>query len=129
MTPEEIRLLPDTGEGLERRIREAAGRARSREELLDAASTRRYTRARISRICAWSLLGRTGAELESCPLPKEAVLLGLREHPGMTALWRGDGIRVTGKWSEETDLRAWEIRGVLTGDKDTLPWKERVRKL
>ena len=37
-------------------------------------------------LCAASLLGMTREQLDREPLPEQAVLLGLRKHPGMTAI-------------------------------------------
>lgn len=125
MTPEEMRRLPDLSEGLEDRLREAARRVNTREELLNAVSTRRYPRARISRICAAALLGLTADGLAAEPLPRKAVLLGLRKNPEMTALWREKG-RIGPDWTEEADLRAWRIWSLCAGLPDTLPWTERT---
>ena len=51
MTAGELRLVPDVGEGLENRILEAAGHSGSVEELLQRVKTKRYTHARLRRIC------------------------------------------------------------------------------
>ena len=59
MTAEELRALPDVGEGLENRILEAARRCGSVEELLGSVKTKRYTHARLRRILACALLGVT----------------------------------------------------------------------
>lgn len=129
MTREEIRALPDVREGLEDRIREAARLCTGRRELIEAVSGRRYPEARISRICAWSLLGMTEERLRAEPLPEKAVLLGLRPHPELTKAWRSGRIQVTSEWEDETDLAAWRIRNLCAGLPDTLPWTEQVRKV
>ena len=70
------RLLPspEMSEGLERRILAKARHSASREQLLDDASTRRYTRARLSRALSHGLLG-----LRHFPArPGYARLLGFR---------------------------------------------------
>ena len=59
ITAEELRALPEVGEGLENRILEAAGRAQSVEELLTMVKTKRYTHARLRRILACAFLGLT----------------------------------------------------------------------
>lgn len=59
MTAEELRMLPEVGEGLEQRILDAAGRARSVEELLMLVKTKRYTHARLRRIVTCAFLGLT----------------------------------------------------------------------
>lgn len=59
MTAEELRTLPDVGEGLENRIISAARESTTAEELIDRVKTKRYTRARICRIIASALIGIT----------------------------------------------------------------------
>ena len=58
-SPDELRRLPDVGEGLENRILSAAQTAKSMDELVGAAASPRYTRARIRRILACVLLDVT----------------------------------------------------------------------
>ena len=126
MSREEIAALPDVGEGMENLLLDTARKVRTREQLLDAVSGKRYPRARISRICAAAMLGMRREETESAPLPREAVLLGLRKNPEMTAQWRALPIRVTTEWGSGTDLRAWQLRAQCAGLPDTLPWTEKV---
>ena len=59
MTTEELRRVPDVGEGLENRIISAARSCPSVEALVDEVKTKRYTRARICRILTCALLGIT----------------------------------------------------------------------
>lgn len=59
MTAQELRELPDCSEGLEYRILEAAGQARSLEELYDLAKSKRYAHARIRRVVLRAFLGVT----------------------------------------------------------------------
>ena len=129
MSREEIRALPDISEGLEDRLKEAAGRIRSREELLEAVSTRRYPKARISRICAAAMLGLTRRELDEAPLPERAVLLGLRKNRDMTAMWRSRPEMITTEWENGTDLRAWKVWAQCAGLPDSLPRTSRVASL
>lgn len=70
--------LPDISEGIERRLRRFADTARTREMLLQAAKTRRYPYARLSRLATHALLGVTQAVVDSNPLPSAAFLLGFR---------------------------------------------------
>ena len=79
MTDDEWRALPGLSEGIEDRLRDAAQRASSREELLSIAKTRRYPRARLSRLCTHALLHITQAMLDENPLPDAAWLLGFRD--------------------------------------------------
>lgn len=78
MTGAEFAALPDVSEGIENRLSSAAETARTREELLQSAKTRRYPYARLSRLATHALLGLTGADLKAEPLPQAAWLLGFR---------------------------------------------------
>jgi len=79
MTPEAWRALPDLSEGIEDRLRAAAGACASRERLLLTAKTRRYPYARLSRLCTHALLDITDETLAAQPLAEEPWLLGLRD--------------------------------------------------
>ena len=79
MTDDDWSALPGLSEGIEDRLRDAAQRASSREELLSIAKTRRYPRARLSRLCTHALLHITQAMLDENPLPDAAWLLGFRD--------------------------------------------------
>ena len=56
---EVLRRVPDTAEGIENRIRAAAGTAQTLEALYDAVKTKRYSHARIRRIVLAAYLGLT----------------------------------------------------------------------
>ena len=79
MPPEKIAEIPGVGEGLEQRIARCAAEAAGREELLEALKCKRYTRARLSRICACALLKMTKSTMESHAKPEYARLIGMRE--------------------------------------------------
>lgn len=79
MTPEQLRCLPLCTEGLEYRLAAAVRQTTSRETLLEALKTKRYARARLSRLCAHGLLGMTKELLEAHPLPEYVRLLGFRK--------------------------------------------------
>ena len=64
LTAEDLKKLPETGEGLENRIFSAVRNNNSIEEILEAAKTKRYTRARLQRILCCAILGIT-EELQS----------------------------------------------------------------
>ncbi|MEE1171059.1 MAG: nucleotidyltransferase family protein [Ruminococcus sp.] len=64
ISAQELRALPEVGEGLENRLLSAAKTAASAEELISAVKTKRYTHARIRRILTCALLGIT-EELQS----------------------------------------------------------------
>ena len=78
MSPADFAALPDVSEGIENRIAAAAQNACTREALLQAAKTRRYPYARLSRLATHALLGFTGDMLAASLLPDAALLLGFR---------------------------------------------------
>lgn len=59
MTAEQLRRLPDVGEGLENRIITAARMSPAVEELIAQVKTKRYTRSRLCRILTCALLDIT----------------------------------------------------------------------
>lgn len=79
MHADEYTSLPDASEGIENRLAAAAESARSREELLQIAKTRRYPYARLSRMATHALLGLKNDALRAEPLPQAAWLLGFRK--------------------------------------------------
>ena len=79
MSPEEIAALPGVGEGLEKRIARCAAEAAGRAELLEMLKCKRYTRSRLSRICACALLKLTKSMVEGHATPGYARLIGMRE--------------------------------------------------
>lgn len=78
MSESEIRALPDVSEGLECRVKRLAAQADSQETLIDQIKCKRYTRARISRLCAHALLGLTDEIVRRHPIPEYARLIGMR---------------------------------------------------
>ena len=109
MSREEAECLPDVSEGLGNRLLTAARQVSSREELLDAVCSRRYPRGRISRICAWALMGRDRQTLERIPLPRETLLLGLKKNPEMTEDWRQRDIRIVSSLKAYPPDPAWSV--------------------
>ena len=78
MTEAEIAALPGVAEGLEKRVARCAREASTQEELIGMLKCKRYTRARIARLCAHALLGVTQALQEKHPLPEYARITGMR---------------------------------------------------
>lgn len=66
-TLKELTRLPDLSEGLENRLYDAVRKARSLEELYDLVKTKRYSHARIRRICLSGFLGLTGDLTREAP--------------------------------------------------------------
>lgn len=79
MSEAEIAALIDVSEGLEHRIVRCAAQAGTREELLQAVKCKRYTYARLSRICAQAMLGMTRELAQAHPMPEYIRVLGFRK--------------------------------------------------
>ena len=93
MTPGEMAALPDMGEGLENRLYRLCREASGREALLDGLKCKRYTRARLSRMLTYALLGLDGDALKAVQRPAYARLVGIRR--GAEALLRELKARAT----------------------------------
>ena len=124
-------LLPDCPEGLDAALLKAAASADSRAEILALLTTRRYSSARISRICICSLLGITREKLEQLPLPDAAMLLAIRKNASMTGCWKSSGIRVLTaaeylKTADRPELEAWRIWGLCCRKPGSFPFSEKL---
>lgn len=98
MTPAQLQKLPLCTEGLEHRLAAAARQTTDRENLLEALKTKRYARARLSRLCTHGLLGVTEELLAAHPLPEYVRLLGFRkESAGLLSRLRQSRIPVIAK--------------------------------
>ena len=78
MSLDDLAALPDAGEGLEHRLYRLCRETSTRASLLEAMKCKRYTHVRLSRLLTHALLDVTQAELDACPLPTYARLLGMR---------------------------------------------------
>jgi len=74
-----LREIAGMDEGLEHRFLKAAETANTREELLALIKTKRYTHARLSRLCMLSLLGVTRDFAAQHNRPTYARVLGFRQ--------------------------------------------------
>ena len=74
-----LRDIAGMDEGLENRFIAAAQTCSTREALLDCVKTRRYTRARLSRLCAYALLNLTRDFAQTHRAPDYARVLGFRK--------------------------------------------------
>lgn len=108
MSPADLAALPDLSEGIEHRLRRAAETSLSRQALLQAAKTRRYPYARLSRLCAHAMLGMTQALVDANPLPSAAWLLGYRAEarPLLTRLSQGR-LPLIGRSADFSDSEPW----------------------
>ena len=73
MEPADIAALPDISEGLENRIYDAARNCTDPAALVDTVKVKRYTHARLRRICLSALLGVT-ADMTGAGIPYIRVL-------------------------------------------------------
>ncbi len=125
MAPEEIAALPGAAEGLENRVARCAREAASRAELLDLLKCKRYTRARLSRLCACAVLGVTQSLVDGHPLPEYARLTGMRRdaRPLMAELKAraslpiaSDAARLRGDPVFDLECRATDLRALMCND-------------
>ncbi len=85
----DLSCLPDLSEGIENRIKKAAQKAVSLQQLYDLAKTKRYTHARIRRIVLNGYLGITNSDA-ACT-PPEFVRILATDKKGEEILKRGKG--------------------------------------
>ncbi len=116
--PDEIAGWPGIAEGLEQRILKAAETAVSREALIAAVKTRRYTYGRISRALCHGVMGLTRADLPA--LPDHARVLGFREsaRPLLRKMQKSGFPLLTRPAREEAaalDIRADELWAIGAG--------------
>lgn len=78
MTAGELAQIAGMEEGLEHRFLAAAKTARTRDALILAVKSKRYTYARLSRICTNILLNVTKDDARANPAPSYARVLGFR---------------------------------------------------
>jgi predicted nucleotidyltransferase len=67
LSPQDLRPLPDSGEGLENKLLAAAQEAGSLEALYALAKSKRYPHARIRRLVLWAFLGLQGDPRTALP--------------------------------------------------------------
>lgn len=114
----DIAAWPGVSEGLEMRILKAARETVSRESLIQAVKTRRYTYGRISRALCHGALGVTKADLPA--LPAYARVLGFREGSrGLLRSMQKSGFPLVSRLARaenaSLDARADEMWRVLAG--------------
>lgn len=79
MTAQELSAISGMEEGLEHRFLAAAKTAVTRDELILSVKSKRYTYARLSRLCTNILLGVSQAFHDATPAPTYARILGFRK--------------------------------------------------
>ena len=115
---ENMSRWPGMAEGLEDRILAAAKTEVSREALIDAVKTRRYTQGRISRALCHGLLNVTKDSLPA--LPDHARILGFREsaRPLLRVMQKSGFPLITRPARADCaqlDIRADELRAIAAG--------------
>ncbi len=123
--------LPDCAEGLDSALLKAAMCAGSRKELVAMLTTRRYSAARISRLCTYALLGITRERLENLTLPSAALLLAIKRNPSMTGSWKKSPVQVlpASEWQEKADpvdLAAWRLWAHASGLPASYPFTQKI---
>lgn len=138
MSPEALRAVPGCVEGLENRLVAAARSAFTREELLEAAKTKRYPYARLSRVCTSLLLGLTDEVVRPDLFPPYARLLGFRRRalPLLKAIKKGslpilekaaDGPRDSAVL--QADARAYDLWCLGAQQPAGLMWRQQIAML
>lgn len=79
MSPQQLAQISGVTEGLEHSLLRQARSAASRSELILAVKSKRYTYARLSRICTNALLGVTDEFTKAHSAPTYARILGFRK--------------------------------------------------
>ena len=120
MSPSQASCLPDCNEGLDCALLNAASRAGSREELITVLTSRRYSSARISRLCTYALLGITREKLDKTELPSDLLLLGIKKNLPLTGSWKKSPVHLltAAKWQNTADpieLAAWQLWSFFCG--------------
>ena len=131
MTPEEASHLPDCPEGLDRALAAAAAECGSREELIAKLTSRRYPAARISRLCAYVLLGLTKKSLGSETLPDRVLLLALKKNPSLTGSWKNTSLQVLTapeylKAADPAEQEAWRLWALAAGLPVSWPYTQKL---
>lgn len=125
MNAAEFAALPDVSEGIEHRLAAAAASTRSRSDLLQAAKTRRYPYARLSRLATHALLGLTNEQLAASSMPPAAWLLGFRrdaralfthfkEKGNLPIIGKAADVDRSGAWLQ-AELRAYDVWALGAG--------------
>ena len=121
MSKEDLAKIADVSEGLENRILNALDNSYTYQQLLENVSTKRYTKARISRILTCALLDIT-KESQALTLPyynvlairkgKEKILSLLSQSRKVFTSQKEMEREITAKW----DVNATNLYGILQGE-------------
>ncbi len=131
MTAEEVSRLPDCPEGLDSALLKAAAAAGSTEELISRLTTRRYSSARISRLCTYALLGITREQLDNAALPSAVMLLAIKKDPSLTGPWKRSQTQVMTpagflEQAGAADLASWRVWTLACGLPASYPFTHKL---
>lgn len=125
--PEALRKICDMAEGLEYKFKKASQTATSCGELAESVKSKRYTRTRIDRICANSLLGIETFHTEIEPQYARILAFNSRGRKLLANMKKTSDIPVITKLADakpdtfeyrvmfEKDLLSTDIYSILTG--------------
>ena len=127
----DLSLLPDLSEGLEDGLKKAAASASSAQDLIARLTTRRYTAARITRLCAMAILNATEERFRSLSLPDVSLLLALRKEKVPTDRWNDLPVRIVSAsvWrtlAAPEDSLCWQLWADCCHRPETMPYTERI---
>ena len=117
MSGEEWEALPGASEGLGDRLRKAARRAASLDELLRLAGTRRYPTARLRRLCMHALLRIDEDTLSDAPLPERLQVLGFRRDSAwlLSRMGGAAAVRAADLPEDPAEDLAWDLWALGAG--------------
>ena len=113
MDAQQLEAICGMDEGLQHRFLAAAQRCASRKKLIEAVKTKRYTWARLSRLCSLSMLDLTRELAQSCSAPTYARVLGFKKSaaPLMRAIKERSALPLVVKAADYADpLFALDVR-------------------
>ncbi len=125
MTQAEYKALPDISEGIENRLYSAARISRSFKELLEFASTKRYTNARLRRLIMSAFLKESANEIPNtvpyirvlgCNEKGAEILKTAREQARIPIIMRSTALK--GNPTFEFEARATDIYAVTQTNPD-----------
>ena len=137
----DIKAITDCTEGLENRIKALSANTKGLKELIDKLETRRYTRARLSRIITDNMLGIDRAFTEKCLKndlylkvlavadDKKGVLSAISGEKCKAITRKSDCDKLSGVAKEcfERDVFANAVYDLITGCK-TNPYEMKIVK-
>ena len=134
-SPEALQKICDIAEGLEYRFKKASQSATSHSELAESVKSKRYTRTRIDRICANSLLGIEDFHTELEPQYARILAFNTKGQELLAEIKKSTQIPIITKVADakpiseeykimfEKDLLATDIYSILTHKPAGLDYK------